>query len=345
MSKVSYAYATARVKVRQSRLLDDEDYEKLLKMEVPQITRFLQDTQYEEEIDELGSRYDGATLLEYGLSLNLSNDFTSLRSMATGDLKQDLEAYLRRYDVRNIKTLIRGKSYGAESDEVRENLVPAGKLSQERLYELEGMETRDLLDELLATEYGPALDELAETYEETGEFSARDVSLAENEMEKIYYNGLLDRLGPKPTPFSRVVRSEIDFVNVLMLLRLSADPLSRDVAEDRLRRLLLDGGMDVGEDLLDRLLEAPDLETMLNALRKEGPWDIPEELGTVSDVEAFLEDEMVEEARSMAHQSPLSIAPIVSYILAKQREVDRVRAIARGKEAGMSEDEIREDLL
>ena len=41
----------------------------------------------------------------------------------------------------------------------------------------------------------------------------------------------------------------------------------------------------------------------------------------------------------------LSVAPVVSYILAKEREVENIRAIARGREAGLSENEIEEELV
>ena len=42
---------------------------------------------------------------------------------------------------------------------------------------------------------------------------------------------------------------------------------------------------------------------------------------------------------------PVSITPIISYILAKEREVENIRAIARGKEAGLSADEIESELV
>lgn len=341
MSKVSYAYATARVRVRMSKLLEDADYEKLVNMEVPQITRYLQDTQYEEEIDELGTRYSGATLLEYSLSLNLANRFSSLIDMATGDLKDDIVAYLRRYDVKNLKTLIRGKTYGAEGDEVRENLVPAGDMSQDRLYALEKMPLRDMLTDLKDTRYWPALEPLAAAYEETGEVDRETLSRAENALDTVYYEDLLSRLGPKQTPFSRLVRSEIDYVNVQTILRLKADPHARGLP-DEVESLIIEGGTEVRGALLERLADAPDVDSLIETLREEGPWDLPEDLETVSEVGSFVKDRTVEETEAKANRDPLSIAPIIAYILLKQREVDRVRTIARGKEAGMSADEIRE---
>jgi len=43
---------------------------------------------------------------------------------------------------------------------------------------------------------------------------------------------------------------------------------------------------------------------------------------------------------------PVSVTPVISYIiLAKEREVENIRAIARGKEAGLSADEIESELV
>ncbi|MES3160174.1 MAG: V-type ATPase subunit, partial [Halorubrum sp.] len=42
---------------------------------------------------------------------------------------------------------------------------------------------------------------------------------------------------------------------------------------------------------------------------------------------------------------PVSVTPVISYILAKEREVENIRAIARGKEAGLPADEIEAELV
>jgi V/A-type H+-transporting ATPase subunit C len=39
------------------------------------------------------------------------------------------------------------------------------------------------------------------------------------------------------------------------------------------------------------------------------------------------------------------VTPVISYILAKEREVDNIRAIARAKEAGLEAEEIEQELV
>ena len=41
----------------------------------------------------------------------------------------------------------------------------------------------------------------------------------------------------------------------------------------------------------------------------------------------------------------MSVCPVFAYVLAKEREVDNVRAIARGRAAGLDPETIEEDLV
>ena len=66
--------------------------------------------------------------------------------------------YLRRWDVWNIKTLLRGKFYGATDTEIVKYLVPAGELSPEYLDELAKKDTiQDIISAFDGTDYASAL--------------------------------------------------------------------------------------------------------------------------------------------------------------------------------------------
>jgi len=59
-----YAYTNTRIRVMKTKLLKPLDYKKLFNMSLPEIARFLGETDYEEQINELGAKYSGVTLLE-----------------------------------------------------------------------------------------------------------------------------------------------------------------------------------------------------------------------------------------------------------------------------------------
>jgi V/A-type H+-transporting ATPase subunit C len=44
----------------------------------------------------------------------------------------------------------------------------------------------------------------------------------------------------------------------------------------------------------------------------------------------------------LAHTNPLSLVPILVFLVRKRREVHTLRAVARGKAAGLSEDRLKE---
>ncbi|MCK9308426.1 MAG: V-type ATPase subunit, partial [Methanoculleus sp.] len=58
----TYIYACTRMRVRRSMLIPREDYLRMLNMSLPEITRFIGETNYRSEIDELGTSFSGINL-------------------------------------------------------------------------------------------------------------------------------------------------------------------------------------------------------------------------------------------------------------------------------------------
>jgi len=54
---------------------------------------------------------------------------------------------------------------------------------------------------------------------------------------------------------------------------------------------------------------------------------------------------LLDYSRELSNRFPNSICPVLAYVLAKEREVENVRAVARGKEAGLTEEEVNEELV
>ncbi len=79
-----------------------------------------------------------------------------------------------------------------------------------------------------------------------------------------------------------------------------------------------------------------DLDQALSAL---------EEADNLIDFERALDAALLEYADRLSIRYPLSVCPVLSYVLAKEREVDNIRAIARGREAGLGPDAIEQELV
>ncbi|NNC25101.1 V-type ATP synthase subunit C, partial [Salinisphaera sp. USBA-960] len=70
-----------------------------------------------------------------------------------------------------------------------------------------------------------------------------------------------------------------------------------------------------------------------------------ESADTLIGFEHALDAALLGYADHLSHVFPLSVCPVLAYVLAKEREVDNVRAIARGREVGLSGEEIEQELV
>jgi V/A-type H+-transporting ATPase subunit C len=142
-----------------------------------------------------------------------------------------------------------------------------------------------------------------------------------------------------------VLQAEIDFRNARNALRLSRTDTDLDPAEyyieggklfdpAELRQLI--GNFDdlvehirdseYGEDLEDALSELADADSLIR-------------------FEQALDAALLEYSDQLSYTYPLSICSALSYILAKEREVENVRAIARGREVGLPVEEIEQEVV
>lgn len=339
----NYEYVTARVRTRKSKLFDDDDYRKLVRMQPNEIARFMEETEYSTEVNQLGARYTGVDLIEYALYDNMARHFGDIVRWSDGELRSLVVNYLRKYDAWNIKTVLRGIYTDATQEEVEADLIPAGELGEARVQRLAELgDVEQVVDELEGTVFGDPLEDALREYEETGVL----VPL-ENAVDRAFYDHLIGEGGLEGEGARAVymdfLRAEIDLLNVRNALRAANSP------DLDTRDYFVEGG-DIREEELARL--ADNREELVNALR-EGQYgelagealDELEETGSLAEFDRALDELLLEYSERMTNQNPLSIAPVISYILAKEREVNNIRGIARGKEAGLSTEEIESEVV
>lgn len=336
----NYPYVTARVKARKPKLLRRDDYLKLVNSSPAEIARFLQEGHYKREVDELGSKFRGAALVEMATRLNLSRSYTEVTGYATGELQQMLLLYLQRYDVWNIKTMLRGKLAGVRDEEIESQLIPAGALRSDELAQLVRLGSSDeVIERLAKTPYGDLLREGLEGGKR------ENLARTENELDKRYYYVLLKAVTPDNEPkraFLDFLRHEADILDLKTILRLRAGGV-----EDPLPFLVDPEGGDLDGPMAVRLMRAPGDEF---AREIEGtPFGaslVPAVTQYFQDhdlnkVAIALDKQLLASATGFSRRYPLSLLPVVDYVLRKKVEVDNLRVVAAGKEHGLPEDTIR----
>lgn len=317
----------------------------MLNMSVSEITRIIGETEYKQEIDELGTIFKGIDLIEVALSWNLAKEYQKIQEITPGNLKQFTQVYLRRWDIQNVLTILRGKMQGEKPGKIKEILIPAGSLDKVILDRMLSEESSDRIIEMLKTHrMYPVLAREYPAAKESGSFSHM-----ENELYKHLYANII--AGAKASvkggaSFLAYIQLEIDIKNVKTLFRLRADDLEEDA-----RDMFIPGGSlsILNFTSLNNIKDLNEFIDMIRAnIRNDTLHSLLDELkGNKSshDIEARLTRVQLEQMEKMSKRNPFSIHPILVYLEKKKYEVFNLRAIARGKESRLPADKIMKYLV
>jgi V/A-type H+-transporting ATPase subunit C len=252
--------------------------------------------------------------------------------------------YLNRWDVSNIKTVMRGKSFGASWEEVSDDLVPAGAFDLRFYSSLFACSTMEEMVEQVRRAAPGRESPIGRLQAAGGKPGLADI---ENALDRQYYNALMGAVPATDQAnrlFRRYIAAEIDTVNLKTLFKLKFE----GVPMEKTQELLIAGGEELGAAALGRLAGAESYESFLSELSAARIFEGIREAagrvkasGSLNEVLLALDRGLAARARQFSHLYPLSVLPIIDYLLRKKIEVDNLRTIARGKQSGLPEEEIR----
>ena len=340
----NYSYTSARVKAKKSKLLKEEDYNKMLMMSVPEISHYISDAGYSKEMADLGNRYEGLSLVEYATYANMAKAFRSILNSSTGALSRMVNAYLTKWDFENLKTIMRGKKYGLPIEEIREDLVPAGNLSMDDLDKMLSLTTiEDILAAFSKKIHIVVPDDVISSYKTNGILGS-----IEDVLVKEYYKNLLASISSSDRPtqiFRTYIKTCIDLKNVETVLKFKADGITGDVVVE----YWIPGGTEVEEKVMAQLAAAQDIQAAVNEMQQLRMYsEIKDSLSqdsTILDVVGVINKYRVELANKVGHMYPLSVIPVVDYMIHKENEVRNIRMIAHGTDSGLDRDTMKKLLV
>ncbi|HQF17394.1 MAG TPA: V-type ATP synthase subunit C [Methanotrichaceae archaeon] len=336
---MKYAYITGRVRAMKTKLIPNEMYGRMLGMDISDIARYLEETQYKEEIDLLAKDYSGAELIEHATFANLAKTYRKLLDVSIDEPQFLMLEYLRRWDVWNIKTVLRGKFYGASDAEIMKYVVPAGELGTEFL---EGVAKKDSVNEVISAFDGTDFAEALAKYD------GKSLASVENALDKLYYFRMERAVGGTLSVggglLLKYVKREIDVKNLVTLFRMNKAGIEAALIQEN----LIEGGK-LSEDL-NRMAGQPYAD-FVRSLEGYPFWSAISDIATSSDedgvsrIESRLKAYLVRYAWALSNYHPLSILPVLGYIVSKETEVSNIRKVVRGKEAGLSNELIEEQMV
>ncbi len=128
---MDYGYVNARIRGMRSRLLDRKEIENLIfQPDLDSLIADLEKTAYKEDIIEAKVLYSGVLCIEYALRKNFTRTFRKILGFVSeSEAERYIRIFLHRWDVQNIKTILRGKNIHVTNEEILDCLVPPENLT------------------------------------------------------------------------------------------------------------------------------------------------------------------------------------------------------------------------
>ncbi len=347
---LKYGYSNARVKAMKGMILRSNALEEMIKVgSIEAMVELLQRTNYKNDLAAASVNYSGSLLIENAASRGFARLVRKLIKIAPKSDKKALKVLLARWDLMNIKTLINARRLGMDYDQTRPLLFDIGGLSEDDFKEI--LKTDNLLKELGKTELGSRFISFSRQDKSGKARGIRagtqdDKSLLtkiEGEMDSYIYlfmDNVLSEVGGKDfLRIREIIRKEIDAKNVMIIERLKAYGAPRE----KIIKSLIRGGT-LNKLFLDKIIECKDLAHVMTIISSRF-YNIKEKEGSLYELEIALEKSIAAQKVLAFRSAMLSAGVIIGFLLLKEEEINNLRKIAKGKEFGLSESEVRSMLV
>lgn len=342
LSMYPYTYPNARVRARTGRLLKDKQYTEILESQnIEEVKNYLRGIpEYAKYIDEYP--------LEKALDTQLAETYDLIARIAPDNSKEAFQFLLKKWDIRNIKSIIIAKEAGLDMDETMNLVVPFGELSDKLVTLIDTESVEEVLNGLEGTDYAPLLEDALPLYRETGVLLPIEASLDK------YLMGNLLRTAATPEDdntayLHEYVGNMVDINNIKIILRAKADGLKFEDIEP----YMISNGYQIREWKLKDLMEAEDVSGVVNGL--EGTDYAPllsdslndyTQTGSIAAFEKALDEYVNETAKRISLKNQFGIGPMLGFLNKKEKEIKNLKTIVRGKrEQDLSASVIKEMLV
>lgn len=341
METAPFAYVNARVRSMESRLLDEQKFNELIESAgMSEFIGFLEDTDYGEYIKDSSDMMS----VEKALNTHLAHVYGALANMSPEKSRKILKLFEKKFDVQNIKILLRTKYIGLGAEDTSKLIIPLGTIPESKLRELcETKTVEEVISGLEGTEYSKILSDEIAIYEQTKKLGAFELSLdkyiLENLWKSVGIEGTIDDI------FKEFVGAIIDVENLKIILKGKAGGLPSETVLS----YVLDAGYEIAPWKLKELADAESIEGVISSLEgtKYGSIisDKLEEYEKVNSVFIFenaLDKYISEVGKKLSLRQPFGVGPILGLITSKEQEIKRLKIITKGKIEGLTSSQIRE---
>lgn len=325
MCRTSDAYLQTRVSIFRANLLDEQGLHRLI------------DLPSEEGIGRLipgaidPERAHGGVadpiLIERALYDLLRLEFSVLLRPLAGAARDFLQFWAHRFDVLNLKAIIRGKLRGVPQEEIARNLFdipPFTTLALDQLLRTENVQ--ELLRHLEAGRFQDIAGPARRAFEEKHDLLAVDATL-----DQRYYAGLHRRTQKLDdndrAEVVRLVGTQIDHLNLAWLVRYR---FAYGLSPSETYYLLIPHGRTLYRERFLPLVESPECHRILDHL-PDTYGDVLCSADNPLNVENQLEEMTRRAAAGALRVAHSALARAYAYLLLREDDIRRLLSVVRGK--------------
>ncbi len=330
------AYLNTRVSLFSEGLWQPDDFDAVIKVPDAEMA----DALARLGLSGLAKGYDSRDplSLEQRIIAEVLDETRVLIRPLNGDARRFITYWTERFEVSNVKTLLRGKMTGDRPATLISRLTPMGAFGRLDVQDLAHAEdVSELLRRLEAGPYAGIVRNARRAFEEN-----HDPFILDAALDRAYYEGLARRAQPLENQagasFRRLMGALIDRINLVWLLRYR---FNYNLPPAQVYFLLVGSHYSLPSSRLRELAVMARMEDILAALpdelraRLEGATEIPE-------VFQRMEQGAAETASKVLHSGAPAIARAFAYLLLRERDMRAVRALLRGRHLNLPVADIRQ---
>lgn len=337
-----YTYPNARVRARNGRLFDEKEFSEIIESQnIEEVKNYLRGVpDYAKYIDTYP--------LEKALDAQLAETYDLISRISPDTSKDSFKFLLKKWDIKNIKSIIVAKEAGLSHEETMDLVVPFGELSDKLDNLIETDSVTEVLNALEGTEYPKILEDAIPVYKETGLLLPLEASMDKYLLENLLKTSATPE-DDNTALLHNYIGTMVDVANIKIILRAKADKLKYEDIEP----YMISDGYEIREWKLKELMEAEDVSGVISGLEgtdyaamlSDSMTEF-RETNSMASFENSLDSYVFKTAKTISLKNQFGIGPMIGFLSRKETEVKNLKIIARGKrEAGFSPSMIKEMLV
>ncbi|MBF0255703.1 MAG: V-type ATPase subunit [Gammaproteobacteria bacterium] len=326
------AYLRTRLSILHNRLRRPQEIEQLIRLPAAELLASFH--------IEPGDANRQMQQFEQSMLQVWLDEMSALLRPLNGPAREILVQWARRYELFNLKALIRGKTAGLSKAEISASLFQLpGFLSLDHERLLHTDDIGELLRRLDGTAYQSIARQAHRRFIERQDHFLLDAAL-----DQYFYNEMLRHCQPLDEPDRSQMREllggVIDRHNLVWMLRYR---YNYGLSPAEAHYLSIEQGQQLSSDLLGHLVEKPDVAAFLAAL----PARLRQICGETQDIviiEQRMQRHLQQTAERFFQHSPSIVAVALAYLILRFLELHQLYAIIQARMLGLHDQLLREAL-